>query len=142
MAQPCHLEYQRALLSFDGQCEAAFKFYEQCLHGKIIMLIRYGDSPMIRQTPPQWHRRVLHATFSCGEHILQGADALPETYRKPQGFSVMLNVGSVVEADDIFNALAAAGTVQVALQESLWAARFGMLTDQFGINWMLNFEKP
>jgi len=129
-------------LSFDGQCEAAFKFYEQCLHGKIIMLIRYGDSPMIRQTPPQWHRRVLHATFSCGEHILQGADALPETYRKPQGFSVMLNVGSVVEADDIFNALAAAGTVQVALQESLWAARFGMVVDQFGTPWTINCGKP
>jgi len=85
---------------------------------------------------------VLHATFSCGEHIFQGADALPETYRKPQGFSVMLNVGSVVEADDIFNALAADGTVQVALQESLWAARFGMVVDQFGTPWTINCGKP
>jgi len=54
----------------------------------------------------------------------------------------MLNVGSVVEADDIFNALAADGTVQVALQESLWAARFGMVVDQFGTPWTINCGKP
>jgi PhnB protein len=129
-------------LSFDGQCEAAFKFYEQCLHGKIIMLVRYGDSPLVRQTPPQWHHRVLHATFSCGEHILQGADALPETYRKPQGFSVMLNVGSAVEAERIFNALVADGTVQIPFQESFWAARFGVLVDQFGTPWTINCGEP
>jgi len=75
-------------------------------------------------------------------YISPVADALPETYRKPQGFSVMLNVGSVVEADDIFNALAADGTVQVALQESLWAARFGMVVDQFGTPWTINCGKP
>ena len=91
-------------LSFDGQCEAAFKFYERCLRGKIIMLVKYGDSPLAGQTPPQWHKRVLHATFSWGEHTLQGADALPKTYQKPQGFSVMLNIDSALEAERIFNA--------------------------------------
>jgi PhnB protein len=70
-------------LTFDGQCESAFKFYEQCLRGKIVMLMRYGESPLAAQTPLRWHQRVIHATFSWGEHILQGADALPETYRKP-----------------------------------------------------------
>jgi PhnB protein len=73
---------------------------------------------------------------------LQGADALPETYRKPQGFSVMLTVGSAEEAEPIFNALAAHGTVQVALQESLWAARFGVLVDQFGTPWTITCRKP
>jgi len=123
-------------LSFDGQCETALKFYEQCLHGRTIMLVRYGDSPLAKQTPPEWHYRVLHATFSCGEHILQGADALPGTYRRPQGFSVMLNVGLVGEAE------AADGTVQIPLQESLWAARFGLLVDQFGTPWTINCGKP
>jgi PhnB protein len=106
------------------------------------MLVSDGDSPMIRQTPPQWHRRVLHATFSCGEHILQGADALPETYRRPEGFSVMLNVGSAVEAERIFNALVADGKVQIPFQESFWAARFGVLVDQFGTPWTINCGKP
>jgi PhnB protein len=112
------------------------------LRGRIIMLVRYGDSPLVRQTPPQWHHRVLHATFSCGDHILQGADALPESYRRPQGFSVMLNVSSVVEAEAIFNALAAHGTVQTPLQGSFWAARFGLLVDQFGTPWTINCGKP
>ena len=129
-------------LSFDGQCEAAFKFYERCLRGKIIMLVKYGDSPLAGQTPPQWHQRVLHATFSWGEHKLQGADALPETYRKPQGFSVMVNIDSAVEAERIFNALSADGTVQIPLQESFWAARFGVLVDQYGTPWTINCGKP
>jgi PhnB protein len=129
-------------LSFDGQCEAAFKFYEQCLRGKIIMLVRYGDSPLARQTPAEWHHRVHHATFSCGEHVLQGADALPNAYRRPQGFSVALNISSVPEAEHIFNTLSAAGAVQIPLQESFWAARFGLLVDQFGTPWTINCRKP
>jgi PhnB protein len=129
-------------LTFDGRCETAFKFYAECLRGKIIMLVRYGDSPLIKQTPSQWHHRVLHATLSCGEHILQGADALPETYCRPQGFSVMLNIGSAAEAERIFNALAAEGMVQSPLQESFWAIRFGALVDQFGTPWTINCGKP
>jgi PhnB protein len=128
-------------LSFDGKCEAAFKFYEQCLRGKIAMLMKYGDSPLARETPPQWHDRVIHATFCWGEHTLQGADALPENYCKPQGFSVMLNIDSVAEAERIFNALSVNATVQIPLQESFWAARFGVLVDQFGTPWTINCGK-
>jgi PhnB protein len=128
-------------LSFDGQCEAAFKFYEQCLRGKIIMLMKYGDSPLAGQTPIEWHQRVIHVTFSWGDHILQGADALPETYSRPQGFSVMLNIDSAVEAERIFNALSAEGTVQIPLQESFWATRFGVLVDQFRTPWTINCGK-
>jgi len=129
-------------LSFDGQCETAFKFYERCLRGNVLLLVKYGDSPLAGQTPPQWHQRVLHATFSWGEHILQGADAQPGTYRKPQGFSVMLNVDAAAEAERIFNALSANGTLQIPLQESFWAVRFGVLVDQFGTPWTINCGKP
>ena len=125
-------------LTFDGQCESAFKFYEQCLRGKIVMLMRYGDSPLAAGTPPEWQQRVIHATFCWGEYLLQGADALPESYRKPQGFSVMLNIDSVAEAERVFNALSAHGTVQIPLQESFWAQRFGVLVDQFGTPWTIN----
>ena len=128
-------------LSFDGRCEAAFKFYEQCLGGKIVMLMRYGDSPLAGQTAIHWHQRVIHATFSWREHILQGADMLPDTYQKPQGFSVMLNIDSATEAERIFNALSVHGTVQIPLQESFWATRFGVLVDQFGTPWTINCGK-
>ena len=129
-------------LSFDGQCEAAFRFYEECLGGKIVFMMSYGDSPMGEETPPEWRGKIMHATFTLGEHVLAGADAAPGTYRKPQGFSVALGIGEAADADRIFAALAAKGSVQMPLQETFWALRFGVLTDQFGTPWVINCEKP
>jgi PhnB protein len=129
-------------LMFSGQCEAAFRFYEKCLPGKVVIMMKYGDSPLSSQAPPEWRQKIIHATFAFGEYILQGADSLPESYCKPQGFSVMLNLDAVAEADRIFNALAERGTVQIPLQESFWASRFGMLIDQFDIPWTINCGKP
>ncbi len=129
-------------LTFNGQCEAAFKFYEECLGGKIVFMMTYGDSPIAEQAPPDWRKRIIHATFALGEHVLSGGDAPPERYQKPQGFSVQLNVGAPAEADRIFKTLAEKGTVQMPIQETFWALRFGMLVDQFGTPWMINCGKP
>jgi PhnB protein len=101
----------------------------------------YGDSPLSEQAPPEWRQKILHATLAFGQYMIQGADSLPESYRKPQGFSVMLNLDTAAEADRIFNALAEQGTVQVPLQQSFWASRFGMLIDQFDIPWTINCGK-
>jgi PhnB protein len=129
-------------LNFNGKCAAAFKFYEECLGGKIIMMMRYGDSPLAGQTPPDWGGRILHASFALGDDILSGADAPPDRYQKPQGFSVVLNPSDPAEAERIFQALSEKGTVQMPIQETFWALRFGMLVDQFGIPWMINCGKP
>ncbi len=129
-------------LTFNGQCEAAFKFYEKCLGGKIVMMMTYGDSPMAEQTRPDWRKKIIHATFALGDHVLQGADALPERYQKPQGFSVLLYIGAAAEADRIFKALAEKGAVQMPIQETFWAQRFGTLVDQFGTPWTINCGKP
>jgi PhnB protein len=125
-------------LTFNGQCEAAFKLYEKCLGGKIVMMLPYGDSPMADQTPPGCRGKILHCTFALGDQVLAGVDAPPERYQKPQGFSVALNLDDAAEAERIFNTLAENGTVQMPLQETFWAVRFGMLVDQFGIPWMIN----
>jgi PhnB protein len=77
-----------------------------------------------------------------GDHVLTGADAPPEHYQKPQGFSVLLHIGDAAEADRIFKTLAENGTVQMPIQETFWALRFGMLVDQFGTPWMINCGKP
>ena len=129
-------------LTFNGQCEAAFKFYEKYLGGKIMFMMTYGDSPMAEQTPPDWRKKIIHATFALGDHLLQGADVPTERYQKPQGFSVMLDVGDAAEADRIFNSLAERGTVQMPVQETFWALRFGMVVDQFSTPWMINCGKP
>ena len=128
-------------LSFDGQCEDAFKLYEKCLGGKITFMQTYGDSPMADQTPTEWRKRVMHATLSVGDQLLQGSDSPPGQYRKPQGFSIAIALSDATEAERIFKALSENGKVQMPLEETFWALRFGYLIDRFGVPWMINCEK-
>ncbi len=129
-------------LTFNGQCEAALKFYERCLGGKIVMMMTYGESPMAGKLPPDWAKKIIHATFALGDQTLGAADAFPGHYQKPQGFSITLNVDTPAEADRIFKTLPEKGEVQMAVEETFWALRFGMCVDQFGIPWMINCGKP
>jgi PhnB protein len=128
-------------LFFNGQCEAAFKFYEQCLRGKIEIMMTHGDSPMAQQVPSEWRNKIIHARLIVGDNVLMGSDAPPEHYEQMKGFSVSLMVDDPAEAERIFSALAANGTVRMPLQKTFWAARFGMLVDQFGVPWMVNCEQ-
>ena len=125
-------------LNFDGRCEAAFRFYERCFGGKVTSLITWGDSPMAKEAPPEWAAKILHATLSIGDVVLLGGDMLPKQYRQPQGFSVLLGLNDPVEAERIFAALTEEGTVDVPLQETFWASRYGWVTDRFGIPWTIN----
>jgi PhnB protein len=129
-------------LTFNGQCEAAFQFYEKCLGGKITFMTTYGDTPMADKVSPELRPKVIHATLSLAGHQLTGADAPPERYQKPQGFSLTLNIETAAEADRIFAALQENGQVQMPIQETFWALRFGMLVDQFGTPWMINCGRP
>jgi PhnB protein len=128
-------------LTFNGQCEAAFEFYEKCLGGKIVFKMTYGESPMAKETPPERQNRILHAHFVAGAMVLMGSDAPPERYDKPKGFFVSLGIEKPEEAERVFHALAAGGEVLMPVAETFWALRFGMLIDQFGTPWMVNCEK-
>jgi len=127
-------------LFFNGQCEAAFKFYEQCLGGKIDAMLTHADTPAEGQVPANWRDKIMHARLVVGDEVLMGSDAPPEHFQQPQGFSVALGVDEPAEAERIFNALADKGTVRMPLQQTFWALRFGMLVDRFGIPWMINCE--
>lgn len=129
-------------LSFNGNCQAAFALYEKCLGGKIEMSMTYAGSPMASQVPAEWGDKILHTTMSLGDQRLQGADTFPGRYEKPQGFSVALALNDAARASRIFKELSDGGTVQLPLQETFWAAAFGMLTDRFGTPWIINCEKP
>lgn len=128
-------------LLFDGQCEEAFKFYEKFLAGKIEVMLTHESTPVANQVPPEWRKKIMHARMTVPGGILMGSDPWGEHYQKPQGFSVSLTVDDPAEADRIFSALAEKGTVRMPIQETFWAKRFGMLTDRFGIPWMINCEK-
>jgi PhnB protein len=124
---------------FNGQCEAAFQFYERCLGGKIETMTTYAGSPMEKHAPPDWRNKIMHARLAVGDTVLMGSDVSSD-YHQPKGFSVSIGVNDPAEAERVFNALSENGNVSMPLQPTFWAARFGMLTDQFGIPWMVNCE--
>jgi PhnB protein len=128
-------------LFFDGRCEAAFKFYEKVLGGKIEAMMSHEGSPMAQNLPPEWRSKIMHARLSIGDKTLMGSDAPPEHQEPMKGFSVTLGIDDPGEAERIFHALSENGTVRMAIQKTFWAERFGMLVDQFGTPWMINCER-
>ena len=130
-----------AYLSFDGQCEAAFKFYEQILGGKITFSMTWGEMPGADQFPAESHKLIMHTTLSVGDEVLMGADAPPGRYQQPKGINVSLHLKDITEGERIFNALAENGSVTMPFQQTFWSPGFGMCVDQFGIPWMVNCEQ-
>lgn len=129
-----------AQLGFKGQCEAAFKLYEQCLGAKITFMLTYGNSPMKDQVPPEWQDKIAHATLTLESDSLSGGDPPPAQYEQPKGFALQLNLSNADQAERIFRTLAEGGTVTMPMQQTFWAVRFGALVDQFGIPWAINCE--
>jgi PhnB protein len=129
-------------LYFDGVCEEAFKFYEQCLGGKITLMMKYEGSPMASQAPAGYATKILHAGLTLSDGLLEGCDAPPGDYKRPQSFCVMFRPKDAAEADSAFNALAEGGSIQIPIAETFWARRFGMVVDRYGIPWLINCEKP
>jgi PhnB protein len=127
-------------LSFKGECEAAFKFYVQCLGGQLGAIFRYAGSPLADQAPADWQDKVMHGSLTVGEQVLMGADVAPESYEAPKGFSLSLQIKNTADAECIFHELAKDGRVVLPLEKTFWAARFGMVVDRFGIPWLINCE--
>jgi PhnB protein len=126
----------RISLTFNGECDAAFALYEQCLGGKVTFRLTWGESPMADQAPADWRDKIVHATLTVGGTALSGADVL--AYQRPQGFQVQLNLDDVAAAERIFALLADGGEITVPLQQTFWAQRFGAVVDRFGIPWGIN----
>ena len=127
-------------LSFKGQCEEAFKFYERCLGARLGEMFRYAGSPMADQVPADWQDKIMHGSLSVGETLLMGGDVAPERYEEPKGFSLSLQIQSIADAERILRELAKGGRVVVALEKTFWAERFGMVVDRFAIPWLINCE--
>ena len=129
-----------AYIFFNGQCKEAFEFYAKCLKGEIQGMLPHAGTPAESHVPEEWRDKIMHARMVVGEGVLMASDAPPEHYKKPQGFSVSIGVKDIAEAERIFAELSEGGTVTMPIQQTFWAARFAMLTDRFGIPWMINCE--
>ena len=128
-------------LNFNGDCEAAFRFYEQCFGGKIEMMLTHGAAPSAEHVPADWHDKIMHARLVLGDRLLMGSDSPPGHYEEPKGIYVQLAIDDPAEAERVFRALAENGQVTMPFEQTFWAYRFGMLRDRFGIPWMINCEK-
>ena len=127
-------------LTFNGDCKAAFEFYAATLGGTIEMMMDHGSAPIAAHVPKEWHSKIMHARLRADGAVLMGSDAPPDQRQVPQGISVSLNVAAPADADRIFAALAAGGSVTLPISKTFWAERFGMCVDRFGIPWMVNCE--
>ena len=123
---------------YDGNCEAAFKFYEKELGAKIEMMLRYADAPPDMPSAPESKDKIMHARISIGGATVMGSDAPPQRFHKPQGFSLSLTVNDPTEAERKFNALCKGGSVGMPWAKTFFAKGFGMCRDQFDIPWMVN----
>lgn len=127
-------------LMFDGNCEAAITFYAELFGGKVEMMLRHAGSPAEAQTPKEWLEKILHARLSIGDQLIMASDAPPGHFQKPQGFSVSMTFTSEAEIERVYKGLATGAQIMMPLAPTFWAARFAMLTDRFGVPWMLNYE--
>jgi PhnB protein len=124
-------------LSFNGDCEAAFHFYEQHLGATRGAMFPYRDSPMADYAPG-FATKIMHGSITLGGLTVSGADVSPGHYERPQGIRIFLEADDPAETERLFHALAENATIEMPLQETFWSLRFGMLTDQFGIPWTIS----
>ena len=127
-------------LFLSGQCEEAFAAYQRILGGEITLMLKHAGTPAAGHVPPEWQDKIMHACLDLGGRKLMGSDAPPGRTKPPGGFSVQIAADSVAEAERVFAALAEGGEVTMPLQQTFWSERFGMLTDRFGVPWMINCE--
>ena len=127
-------------LNYGGNCQEAFRFYEQHLGGKITMMMTHGQGPNPNAGPPDWKNAILHARMNIGETELLGADT--PNYQPMRSAYLTLIVGSIDEAERIYTTLSDGGEIFMPMQETFFAFRFGQLRDKFGTSWMILHERP
>jgi PhnB protein len=125
-------------LNFAGNAEEALNFYKEALGGEVIMLSRYGDSPM--PSDDDWKQKIMHSRLQFGDdNIIMISDTMKEHSVSTNG-NIQLSIGLNDEEKTkiIFDKLSAGGKVTMPLAKQFWGDLFGMLQDKFGVSWMLN----
>jgi PhnB protein len=130
-----------AYLNFNGNCREAMTFYKKCLGGELTVQTVEG-SPIEFQCPPYMKHQVLHASLLKGNLVLMASDMIePEGFIKGNTISLSLNCNSEREIKTFFTRLSSGGRITHPLEKQFWGATFGVLTDKYGIKWMLNYDK-
>jgi PhnB protein len=126
-------------LFFDGRCDEALDFYKSTLGIKVEMLMRFKDNPDPQpgMCPPGSGDKVMHACFRLGDSLVMASDGMAKGNPEFKGFSLSVDAATEAEADRLFAALGKGGQVQMPLGKTFFSPRFGMVTDKFGVGWMV-----
>jgi PhnB protein len=127
-------------LFFGGRCDEALEFYKAAVGAQVGMVMRFDQSP--DPMPPGmlqagFEHKVMHSDFRIGDTTVMASDGCSEEEKGFKGFSLALTVPDEAAADRAFNALAEGGKVNMPLGKTFWSPRYGMLTDRFGVDWMV-----
>ncbi|HTW63658.1 MAG TPA: VOC family protein [Bryobacteraceae bacterium] len=129
-------------LNYGGNCEQAFRFYEQHLGGKITAMMTHAQAPGPSNVPPDWQKAILFARMTIGETELMGNDVPPDRFQPMRSAYLSLSIDNIPEAERVYALLSDAGQIFMPLQETFFAFRFAMLRDKFGTSWMILHERP
>jgi PhnB protein len=127
-------------LSFNGNCEEALNFYRDAFDGETLQLGRYGESPL--ETSEELKDKIMHARLKFGDSLIMFSDMMGEKDADCGNMiSLSIECDNIDQLEKAFSKMSGGGKVTMPLQDQFWGARFGMLTDKFGIHWMFNCEK-
>lgn len=141
MTQPTNASFVQSYLFFNGRCEEAIEFYRKALGAEVEMMMRFKESPEPPppgMVPPGFENKIMHASFRIGKTTLMASDGCSAEKASFEGFCLSISVPTEAEADRVFAALGEGGQVRMPLAKTFWSPRFGMLTDRFGIGWMIS----
>lgn len=135
-------------LTFNGNCEEAFNFYRSVFGGEFASVSKFSDMPEDPKYPvsEEDSDKIMHVSLPISEEtVLMGSDTGSEwgkNFNQGNNFSISINAGTRAEADRFFDELSKNGKVLMPMSDTFWESYFGMLTDQFGIQWMVSFHDP
>jgi PhnB protein len=127
-------------LMFNGRCEEALEFYKSAVGASDVHLIRFSEAPPGSSMPGAQPDKVMHASFKLGESAILASDGPGHGDTRFDGISLSINAASDAEAKKLFDGLAQGGQVRMPLAKTFWTSAFGMLTDKFGVSWMVSVE--
>ena len=134
----------QAYVSFTGRCEEALEFYKKSVGAEVTSLMRWKESPDAdMKPPPGFEEKIMNASFRIGETELMADDGMGnEKQAEFKGMTLVIEVADDAEAKRVFAALGDGGSVTMPLMKTFWTSSFGMLTDKFGVPWMVNVAAP
>lgn len=129
-------------LNFNGNTEEVFNFYKAAFGGEFAVIMRFGDTPGCEEMPATDKNKIMHIALPIGGNMLMGTD-VPETMEQVKNgtsMSISINTDSEQQTRDLYAKLSEGGDIKMPLDNMFWGALYGMFTDKFGIQWMLNYE--